>query len=136
MTRFIYLILILAAAALCFFSGYKLGQMSANTLTISETIDDGTAIGQLSDTVDTMQDEADTLAVEPSSNPLELRAQESIQTFFDTNERKLVAEILEVHADSLKVRRQADGRDLPGPLRHIQAPQLAVAARPATSGPA
>ena len=65
---------------------------------------------------------------QPAQNSFAVRAEETLQTFFDKDERKLVAQILEVTADSLKIRRQADGAELELPVAMLCAEDQAFAA--------
>ncbi|CAA6676485.1 MULTISPECIES: hypothetical protein [unclassified Lentimonas] len=143
MMRFVSLILFLATAALCFFAGYKLGKESQPSApAVSEAIAEEAPIATLSDTTNPPQVIVEQ-APQPESieDPLALRAKETVQTFFDNNDRKLVAEVLEVKADSLKVRRQADGVELNVPVSMLSAEDQAFAAylyeqQPAISAPA
>jgi hypothetical protein len=127
--RFVSLTLFLLAAALCFVAGYKLGKDSLPPVVItSEPTVEEAPIQQLTDTGDQVQVAVEPTVVEPEQSPLELRAQETMQTFFDKNERKLVAEILEVKEDSLKVRRQSDGQELEVPVAMLSSEDQAFAA--------
>jgi hypothetical protein len=127
--RFVSLALFLVAAALCFVAGYKLGKDSQPpTLIASQTSTEEAPIAELSDTGNQPQLTVELPKDEPTPHLLALRAKETIQTFFDTNERKLVAQILEVREDSLKVRRQSDGKELELPLAMLSTEDQAFAA--------
>ena len=109
MNRLLTIPLLLGTCALCFFAGYKLGKESQPPAAIaSEATIEEAPIQQLTDTAAQPQLTVELAKAEPVQNPLALRAEETVQTFFDQNDRKLVAEILEVRVDSLKVKRQSD----------------------------
>ncbi len=132
MNRLISIPLLLATCALCFVAGYRLGKESQPPAAVaSETIVAEAPIQQLTDTGALPHVTAEPSQEEPVSepvNPLALRAEETVQTFFDKNERPLVAEILEVQADSLQVRRQIDGAELELPVNMLSAEDQAFAA--------
>jgi len=117
MTRLLSIPLLLATCALCFVAGYKLGNESQPPAPIvAEIIAEQAPILQLTDTSGQSPLAPAALKDEPIKNPFALRADETLQTFFDKNERTLIAQILEVKADSLKIRRQADGVELELPV--------------------
>ena len=130
MMRFASIIPFLAIAALCFFAGYKLGKESQPLASaVSEAVSEEAPIPTLSDTPNpppVILEQA--LQVESNEDPLALRAKETVQTFFDKNERKLMAQILEVKVDSLKVRRQTDGAELHVPVSMLCEEDQAFAA--------
>lgn len=129
MNRLLSVPLFLSTCALCFFAGYKLGKESHSAVTIAaETITEETPIQQLSDTVEQPQLSLELPKGKPVQNSFESRAKETIQTFFDKDERKLVAQILEVQEDSLKIRRQADGKELELPVSMLSPEDQAFAA--------
>lgn len=110
--RFLTFILILATAAICFVAGFKLGQ-SNPPVAATPVPEVAVEVEPVIDTAEPIQVTVDTPEpVEVAQNPMELRAQSTIQTFFDTTGRELIAEILVVGKDSLKVRRQSDGLEL------------------------
>lgn len=109
MNRLLSIPLLLGTCTLCFVAGYKLGKESQPPAAIpTEAIVVEAPVQQLTDTSQqpqvapqvTPQLTVEKPKNEPALNPLELRAQETVQTFFDTNDRKLVAEILEARVDS------------------------------------
>jgi hypothetical protein len=130
--RFVSLTLILIAAALCFVAGYQVGKQSPPSApAIAETTTETVSIPTLTDRPNPEQVVAAPLPVdepEPVETTFALRAQEPVQTFFDQNERTLVAEILEVKADRLTIRRQADGKQFDLPVTSLCAEDQAFAA--------
>ena len=129
MTRLLSIPLLLATCALCFVAGYKLGNESQPPAPIAaEIIAEQAPILQLTDTSGQSPLAPAALKDEPIKNPFALRADETLQTFFDKNERTLIAQILEVKADSLKIRRQADGVELELPVAMLSAEDQAFAA--------
>ena len=129
MNRLLTIPLLLATCALCFVAGYKLGNESQPPAAVaSEVIVEEASIQQLTDTGEQPQVTAELPKDEPAPNPFALRAEETVQTFFDKNERPLVAEILEVREDSLKVKRQSDGYKLELPVAMLSAEDQAFAA--------
>lgn len=129
MNRLLTIPLLLGTCALCFFAGYKLGKESQPTpAPASEVIVEEAPIEQLTDTGAQPQVTVEAPKAEPAQDPLALRAEETVQTFFDQNGRKLVAQILEVKADSLKIRRQADGRTLDLPVNMLSTEDQAFTA--------
>lgn len=127
--RFITIALFLVAATLCFVAGYKVGKESPRPPTaVAEIIEEEAPIQPLTDTVKLPQIAVELPNAEPIPNPFALRAEETVQTFFDKNERKLVAEILEVRADSLKVKRQSDGYKFELPVAMLSSEDQAFAA--------
>ena len=127
--RYVSIALFLIATSLCFLAGYKLGKDSQpSVVVVTERIVEEVPIAILTDTPDQTTVTLEVPEVEPEQDPLELRAEETVQTFFDKNERKLVAEILEVRADSLKVKRQYDGYKLELPVAMLSAEDRAFAA--------
>jgi len=129
MTRLLSIPLLLATCALCFVAGYKLGNESQPPAPIvGEIIAEQAPILQLTDTSGQSPLAPAALKDEPIKNPFALRADETLQTFFDKNERTLIAQILEVKADSLKIRRQADGVELELPVAMLSAEDQAFAA--------
>ena len=127
--RYLSLALFLIAAVLCFVAGYKVGKESKpSTPTVSEAMTEEAAIATLSDTASPPQAIVEQLPqAEANEDPLALRAKETVQTFFDKNDRKLVAQILEVKVDSLKVRRQTDGVELNLPFNMLSEEDQAFA---------
>lgn len=129
MTRLLSIPLLLSTCALCFVAGYKLGNESQPPAPIAaEIIAEQAPILQLTDTSGQSPLAPAALKDEPIKNPFALRADETLQTFFDKNERTLIAQILEVKADSLKIRRQADGVELELPVAMLSAEDQAFAA--------
>jgi hypothetical protein len=129
MTRFLSIPLLLATCALCFVAGYKLGKESQPPAPIAaERIAEQAPIRQLTDASAQPPIAPPAPKDEPVQNPFAVRAKEPLQTFFDKNERTLVAQILEVKADSLKIRRQADGAELELPVAMLSAEDQAFAA--------
>jgi len=130
--RYVSLTLILIAAVLCFVAGYQVGKKSQPAApAIADVTDETVPVPTLTDSANPPQVVAEPLPVdepEPVEHAFALRAKEVVQTFFDQNERKLVAEILEVKADSLKVRRQADGVELNVPVNMLSEEDQAFAA--------
>ena len=136
MNRLISITLLLTTCALCFFAGYKLGQDSLGSTETASTANVETpspSLEQLTDTGSQPQLTVEplvvvTAATDPQHSPLALRAQKTMQTFFDTKERKLIAEILQVNADSLRIRRQSDGQELDLPVAMLSSEDRAFAA--------
>ena len=129
MTRLLSIPLLLATCALCFVAGYKLGKESQPPAPIAaEIIAEQAPIQQLTDTSGQPPVAPEAPKDQPVQNSFAVRAKETLQTFFDKNERKLVAQILEVTADSLKIRRQADGAELELPVAMLSAEDQAFAA--------
>ena len=129
--RYVSLTLILIAAVLCFVAGYQVGKQSQPSVPAGEGTAEGAPVQTLSDSANLPQIAADQSPQgepETTVNPFTLREKETIQTFFDQNERKLVGEILEVKVDSLKVRRQADGAELNVPVNMLSEEDQAFAA--------
>ena len=130
--RYVSLTLILIAAVLCFVAGYQVGKKSQPSApAIADVTDETVSVPTLSDSANPPQVVAETLPVdepEPVEHAFALRAKELVQTFFDQNERKLVAEILEVKADSLTVRRQADRKEFDLPVKLLSTEDQAFAA--------
>ena len=93
-----------------------------------EAIMEEAPIAELTDTGEQSQLIVERPTDGPEQDPFALRAAEPVQTFFDKNERKLVAQILEVKADSLKVRRDSDGKELELPVAMLSAEDQAFAA--------
>lgn len=127
MTRLLSIPVLLATCALCFIAGYKLGKESpapAPPAIIAEEA----PIQQLTDNSVEPPLVLKTPTAEPVQNYFAVRAAETLQTFFDKDERKLVAQILEVTADSLKIRRHADGAALELPVAMLCAEDQAFAA--------
>lgn len=126
--RFLYLILGCVLAAVCFYTGYKIGlrehaqsgslPTESTSVATSETpLTDGMAEDQSADPVGTPADAptppptAETLEntqAPPTAEALAARAKQRIITLTDKNDREIVVELLDVRADSLKVRRQVD----------------------------
>ena len=133
--RFLSFALFMFVAALCFMAGYKVGKESPSpTYTRSANGIEDALRSEPTDIDDFMP-----IIKAPSVNtaadldratqhPLAERAKEPVQTFFDTNGRKLVAKILEVRADSLTVQRQSDGQELHLPLYMLVAEDQAFVA--------
>jgi hypothetical protein len=120
MIRILSVISILIACALCFLAGYKIGQGPATPDPLKVEPIATEPSKPLTDQVRPQPAapepvKVETIKVEPGKESLAERAQKNMQTFVDQNDRELVAQVLEVNADSLKVRRQIDGRvmDLP-----------------------
>lgn len=129
MNRLLSVPLLLSTCALCFFAGYKFGKESHPPVAIvAETIIEEAPAQQLSDIVEQPPLPTVFPQDEPVQNSFEFRAKETIQTFFDKNERKLVAQILEIKEDSLKIRRQADGQELELPVNMLSSEDQAFAA--------
>lgn len=130
--RLLRLALVLIAAVLCFVAGYKLGQLNPPTPVTAEAVVQEAPIAQLTDTGDQIKvqvtPEPIVTDMAAAQSPLELRAQDTIQTFFDTNGRELIAQVLEVQKDSLKVRRQSDGQELSLPISMLSSDDQAFAA--------
>jgi hypothetical protein len=88
--------------------------------------------------IDPLEDKGDAIQIEfepaEATAPLNddehfaRRAQATIQTLSDNTGRQLVAEILEVKADSLKIRRQSDRRILQLPVAMLSPGDKAFAA--------
>ena len=129
MPRLLSLPLLLATCALCFVAGYKLGKESQPPAPIAAAIiAEQAPIQQLTDTSGQPPVAPQAATDQPVQNSFAVRAEETLQTFFDKDERKLVAQILEVTADSLKIRRQADGAELELPVAMLSAEDQAFAA--------
>jgi len=110
-------------------AGYKLGKESQPPAPIAaEIIAEQAPIQQLTDSSVQPPVAPQAPTDQPVQNSFAGRAEETLQTFFDKDERKLVAEILEVTADSLKIRRQADGAELELPVAMLCAEDQAFAA--------
>lgn len=128
MIRILSVISILIACALCFLAGYKIGQRPAaldplNAEPIAtEPLKPLTAEVQ-PQPVAPEPVEIEKVEVAPSleltKESLAVRAQKEMQTFVDQNDRELIAQVLVVNADSLKVRRQIDGQVLNLPLNML-----------------
>ena len=129
MPRLLSIPLLLATCALCFVAGYKLGKESpAPTPLTAAIITEQAPIRQLTDTGAQPPLAPHASTDQPVQHSFAIRAEETLQTFFDKDERKLVAQILEVTADSLKIRRQADGAELELPIAMLCAEDQAFAA--------
>ena len=129
MPRLLSIPLLLATCALCFVAGYKLGTESQPPAPIAaEIIAEQAPIQQLTDSSVQPPVAPQAPTDQPVQNSFAVRAEETLQTFFDKDERKLVAQILEVTADSLKIRRQADGAELELPVAMLSAEDQAFAA--------
>jgi hypothetical protein len=129
MPRLLSIPLLLATCALCFVAGYKLGKESpAPTPLTAAIIAEQAPIQQLTDSSVQPPVAPQAATDQPVQNSFAVRAEETLQTFFDKDERKLVAQILEVTADSLKIRRQADGAELELPVAMLSAEDQAFAA--------
>jgi hypothetical protein len=129
MNRLLSIPLLLATCGLCFFAGYKLGKESLPPAAItSEAIAEEAPIQQLTDTVELPQVTVELPTAESARNPMEVRSQETVQIFFDKNGRELVAVIVEVHQNSLKIRRQADGQEMNLPVNMLSPEDQAFAA--------
>jgi hypothetical protein len=129
MARLVSIPLLLATCSLCLVAGYKLGKQSqAPEPPAAVIIAEEAPIQQLSDTSFQPPLVLKAPTTEPVHNYFAIRAEETLQTFFDKDERKLFAQILEVKADSLKVRRHADGAELELPVAMLCAEDQAFAA--------
>jgi hypothetical protein len=129
MPRLFSIPLLLATCALCFVAGYKLGKESHPPAPLAAKITAEEArIRQLTDTGAQPPLAPQASTDQPVQHSFAIRAEETLQTFFDKDERKLVAQILEVTADSLKIRRQADGAELELPVAMLCAEDQAFAA--------
>jgi hypothetical protein len=128
MIRIFSFLSILIACALCFFAGYKVGKSPAspNPLPSAPSASKPLkpiTVEQLPQTVAPEPIVTETVEVESTTEPITdkmaERAQKDMQTFVDQNDRELVAQILEVKEDSLKVRRQIDGQLLELPVNML-----------------
>ena len=133
--RFLSFAFFILTATLCFITGYKVGKESPSPTATPSTagFEDPLPGGPIDVDALITAPTAPAAAASPSSvqspgHPLALRAKEPIQTFFDTNGRKLVAEILKIRADSLTVRRHSDGRELNVPVSMLTANDQAFVA--------
>ena len=129
MPRLFSIPLLLTTCALCFVAGYKLGKESPAPAPLPAAIIAGQApIQQLTDSNVQPPVALQVPTDQPVQNYFAVRAEQTLQTFFDKNERKLVAQILEVTTDSLKIRRQADDAELELPVAMLCAEDQAFAA--------
>lgn len=116
MTHVFYIILILVSTAASFFSGYKYAteyetkSVVENTTTAVEEVTPKPVIEPISTPEPAIESKS-----EPKEAEYAARAEKDWITFTDQQDRKLIARIMEVKSESLKIRRQADGYvfDLP-----------------------
>jgi hypothetical protein len=133
MIRLFSVLSILIVCALCFFVGYKIGKGPVAPTPhsvapiVSEPVESLEALTVEVQPVTpepatpepTTPKPVQTVTSDPITKSLAERAKKDIQTFVDPNDRELVAQVLEVKADSLKVRRQIDGQVLDLPVNML-----------------
>jgi hypothetical protein len=124
--RIVSFILYLVTAATCFIGGYKLGQL--NPPIEQPLAQPAPATVAMDPSLDTVDDAPIPLPPVSQVDALALRAQEPRQTLSDRTGRQLMGEILEVTADSLKFRRQADSLVVTIPTAMLSADDQAFAA--------
>ncbi len=134
-------LLLLAIAALCFYSGYTVGikkgrimRPPAAAATPAEVPPPAaTAAAEPTPiTVETAAPAAQPTDASTETMLLEhehaLRAAQTPYTFTDQTGRQLVADVMEAHADNLKIRRQSDGYVLTLPVTMLSEKDQAFAA--------
>ena len=142
--RVFTLILFLVTSAACFVGGYILGQLNPKsdptgavaapklTVNLSEETKpqpiEASAPLSVADSLAPTSQLPSPLADDNEDDSFAQRALQTVQTFSDKTGRQLIAEIIEVKADSLEVRRQSDNRILQLPFEILGAKDQAFAA--------
>lgn len=140
--RVFTLILFLITSAACFVGGYILGQLNPKSDPTGAVAAPKLTVDLSAETKPQPIEASAPLSVADSLAPTSQlpspivneddsfaqRALQTVQTFSDKTGRQLIAEIVEVKADSLEVRRQSDHRILQLPFDILSAKDKAFAA--------
>ncbi len=125
----LYPVLLFIGAALCFYAGYTMGSKHPTYVVVESAPAKSPVVEEIAEPEPVVESVPESIPeVDEADNRLATRAAEQWITFADMQGRTLVAEVIEVEKDSLKIRRQADAQVLDLPVRLLSPEDQAFAA--------